>query len=213
MQNNLENKPFAYGDDNQYNQIGGNKQLDKSQKIAVAVLAIFAVFIFVFWIVDAKKGLKGDSNPSQNTQNINTETCKDGSCNSSAIDLKLKDTDKDGLNDYDELNLYGTSPYLEDSDSDGYLDSEEVKSSNDPNCPVGRSCTSLNQNNQTKVNQVENPVIQNANDQSGQQILEGQGSADNIRKLLLESSSIDPELLKQISDEELMKTYKDVLGG
>lgn len=53
---------------------------------------------------------------------------------------KNTDTDGDGLNDYDELNVYKTSPYLKDSDSDGYDDHTEILSGNNPNCPSGKEC-------------------------------------------------------------------------
>lgn len=53
---------------------------------------------------------------------------------------KTKDTDADGLVDYDELYVYKTSPYLADSDSDGFGDKEEVYSGNNPNCPTGKNC-------------------------------------------------------------------------
>ncbi len=55
--------------------------------------------------------------------------------------LKVTDTDKDGLSDYDEVYAYRTSPYIPDSDSDGYTDAEEVKTGNDPNCPKGSDCS------------------------------------------------------------------------
>ena len=35
-------------------------------------------------------------------------------------EMKTKDTDGDGLNDYEESRVYQTSPYLADSDSDGF---------------------------------------------------------------------------------------------
>lgn len=54
--------------------------------------------------------------------------------------LKHKDTDGDGLSDYDELYVYHTSPYLKDSDSDGIPDGEEVRRGTDPNCPEGKTC-------------------------------------------------------------------------
>ena len=53
---------------------------------------------------------------------------------------KTKDTDLDGLVDYDELAVYKTSPYIVDSDSDGYDDKTEIFSGNNPNCPVGKTC-------------------------------------------------------------------------
>ena len=54
--------------------------------------------------------------------------------------LKQKDTDGDGLSDYDELFIFQTSPYLADSDSDGHDDKVEIESGNDPNCPQGQTC-------------------------------------------------------------------------
>ena len=54
--------------------------------------------------------------------------------------LRAADTDHDTLSDYDELNVYRTSPYLEDTDSDGYTDGEEVRSNHDPNCPADKTC-------------------------------------------------------------------------
>lgn len=56
---------------------------------------------------------------------------------------KTKDTDGDGLVDYDELYVYKTSPYVSDSDSDGYDDKQEVFSGNNPNCPEGKDCGSF----------------------------------------------------------------------
>lgn len=54
--------------------------------------------------------------------------------------LKAKDTDGDGLSDYDELYVYHTSPYIKDTDSDGIPDGVEVKNGTDPNCPQGQDC-------------------------------------------------------------------------
>lgn len=54
--------------------------------------------------------------------------------------LRTQDTDGDGLTDYDELYVFRTSPFLEDSDSDGINDGAEVAAETDPNCPKGRTC-------------------------------------------------------------------------
>ncbi len=54
--------------------------------------------------------------------------------------LKAKDTDGDGLSDYDEINVYSASPYLKDSDGDGVDDKTEVLRGTDPNCPEGQNC-------------------------------------------------------------------------
>jgi len=54
--------------------------------------------------------------------------------------LQQIDTDQDGLNDYEEINFYGTSRYLPDTDSDGLTDKQEVDSGTDPLCPEGQAC-------------------------------------------------------------------------
>jgi len=53
---------------------------------------------------------------------------------------KMTDTDHDGLTDYDEMNIYRTSAFNEDTDSDGIPDGVEVKRGTDPNCPEGKAC-------------------------------------------------------------------------
>lgn len=45
------------------------------------------------------------------------------------------DTDKDGISDYNELNLYRTNPGKADSDNDGYADGQEAAILTDPNNP------------------------------------------------------------------------------
>jgi hypothetical protein len=56
---------------------------------------------------------------------------------------RRKDTDRDGLNDYAELNIYKTSPYLADTDSDGIPDAIEIAQGTDPNCPSGQTCGAI----------------------------------------------------------------------
>ena len=54
---------------------------------------------------------------------------------------KTRDTDSDGLTDYDELYVFRTSPYISDTDSDGTGDKAEVYAGTNPNCPEGKTCT------------------------------------------------------------------------
>jgi len=51
----------------------------------------------------------------------------------SSDDYPLNDTDNDGLNDYDELYIFSTDPFLVDTDGDGYSDGDEVEAGTDPN--------------------------------------------------------------------------------
>jgi len=69
-----------------------------------------------------------------------SEAVNGGNTNADIEALKNKDTDGDGLSDYDEIYIYHTSPYIKDSDSDGIPDGTEVKNGTDPNCPQGQDC-------------------------------------------------------------------------
>jgi hypothetical protein len=60
-----------------------------------------------------------------------------------ADDQRRADTDEDGISDYDELNVYRTSPYLRDSDSDRIADNLEIAQGTDPNCATGKTCISV----------------------------------------------------------------------
>ncbi|MDO8630597.1 MAG: hypothetical protein Q7R41_08885 [Phycisphaerales bacterium] len=53
---------------------------------------------------------------------------------------KAMDTDGDTVSDYDELKIYGSSPYLTDTDSDGRTDDVEIASNGDPTCATGAAC-------------------------------------------------------------------------
>lgn len=55
--------------------------------------------------------------------------------------LRNKDTDSDGLTDYEELFTYNSSPYLYSSASDDISDGDKVKDGLNPNCPKGKTCS------------------------------------------------------------------------
>ena len=194
------------------------QSLGKNQKIAVAVLAVLAVAVIITWMVQLKKSINSpfSYNPTETTES--TTTCQGPECQES---LKTKDTDKDGLTDWDELNVYETSPYLEDSDSDGVSDREEIETGADPNCPTGRDCSALANISSESSEEASSAELdlnlgstgeELTSDQEKilQDILAGQVDASALREMLLESG-MDQETLNQISDEDLLASYKEVL--
>ena len=54
--------------------------------------------------------------------------------------LKGKDSDFDGLSDFEEIYIYRTSAYLEDSDGDQLTDKNEINNGTDPLCALGDNC-------------------------------------------------------------------------
>jgi hypothetical protein len=47
-------------------------------------------------------------------------------------EISLKDSDQDGITDYDEIHIYKTDPYSADTDNDGFLDGLEIIDGYDP---------------------------------------------------------------------------------
>lgn len=224
MQEDLQNENIGEIK-NEGENIPPKTSLDKNQKIAMAVLTVFAFFIVIMWMVQFKRGL---TEPFAYKGGDEVETRLSASLQADSDEaLKAKDTDGDDLSDWDELNLYKTSPYLEDSDSDGFTDKQEVESGKDPNCPAGRDCsgapigagneaTSLGENSnnlQDLINQF-NSNLNTSEPSSGgtNDLLQGSIDAATLRQLLLQSG-MDKNALDQISDEELVKSYSEMLKG
>ncbi|MFH1111794.1 MAG: hypothetical protein V1712_01850 [Patescibacteria group bacterium] len=106
--------------------------------------------------------------------------------------LKNKDTDLDGLSDYDELYIYKTSPYLKDTDSDGYTDDTEIKTGNNPNCPTGQTC-----------------LVAPAN-------TEGAALAPRTTaelRALLKQQGVSDEQLASLDDATLLEVYNEIISG
>lgn len=202
------------------------RDLSKNQKIAAIFLAVFSVFVIILWIAQLNKNINDPfSYNSEETSKNNMKACSGPDCLGSDEFLKINDTDKDGLFDWDELNVYQTSPYLEDSDSDGLTDRQEIEAGTDPNCPIGRDCSpdvgsgaSENKDSLSSGLGQDASALKNAGETTPDQekilsdVLSGQGDVNVLRDMLLQSG-MDKESLDKISDEDLMASYEEVLKG
>lgn len=104
--------------------------------------------------------------------------------------LQSKDTDEDGLSDYDELYRLKTSPYLSDSDSDGLSDGDEAAANTDANCPAGQTCTGV----------IVQPVT------SDQEQL-----SPAFLRQALRASGVAQSVLDGLVDEQLLAIYQQIL--
>ncbi len=107
--------------------------------------------------------------------------------------LKLQDSDQDGLNDYEETKVYGTSPFIADTDSDRISDAAEVRAGSDPTCPTGQTC----QGTQTLANNAQstNPFLS----ADFKAILE---DPVKLRQLLIQGGA-DPAIINQLDNQTL----------
>ncbi|MEI7741808.1 MAG: hypothetical protein WCJ29_04870 [bacterium] len=128
--------------------------------------------------------------------------------------LKAKDTDFDGISDYDEINFYSTSPYLADSDSDGIDDKTELVRGTDPNCPQGKQCSMVTElRAELKPSdlfvKVPEPVAPVAS-------LDALASLKNMSpteiRALMKKNGMTDDVLSKLSDEDLVKAYQDALA-
>jgi hypothetical protein len=200
------------------------KKMPRPQKTAVLILSALGIVIVFFGILQLRNRINSPFQVDISGLN-NTDV---------AINSANKDTDGDGLLDYDEFNTYKTSPYLEDTDSDGLLDGVEVKNGTDPNCPVGQDC--YGSNNFAIATGTTSNLIANSGDGANststigsgslgtinvssstsetdlKNTLAGQVDAATLRKILLENGA-DKNTLDAISDEDLLKSYQEVLNN
>jgi len=193
--------------------------LNKNQKIAAASLAVFAILIIVLWAAQLRSNIFGPFNSGTAGNLAATEATDQTQA------LKNKDTDGDGLSDYDELNVYLTSPYLADTDSDGLSDSAEIKNNTDPNCPQGRTCAgellqsaaaadATNDTLNSLLNQfgATNPTNPSASLNSEQLNTLKNIDAASLRQLLIQQG-MPKETLDKISDADLLKSYQETLDS
>jgi hypothetical protein len=197
--------------------VSAEDSLSKEQKLAVFGLAVFGFFILILWAASMKNNIYKPfaDKPSSSLES----TCPNGNCSAAEAEkTKNQDTDGDGLTDWDELNVYFTSPYLEDSDSDGTNDGVEVQNNQDPNCPKGQDCGSVAAD-ASPVSATDglseiflNQEQVNSNQEELSKLFSGQADATTIRQLLKEAGASD-DILSKISDQELVDYYSSVLQG
>lgn len=157
-------------------------------QIALGVVAVVAL-IFGFWQLKTSLRLPVGSGNSE----VNIEAPVFASASQEIIALQQKDSDGDGLSDYEELYVYNSSPYLVDTDSDGYSDKTEVDSGNDPNCAPGTTC---------------GPLIIAKSDNTE---VSTTPTADEIRSMLKQAGASEEEIAKY-DDATLLQIYQEVAG-
>ncbi len=146
---------------------------------------------------------------------------------------KRRDTDGDGISDFDEEKLIGTSPYLRDTDGDGMPDNAELALGKNPTCAEGTTCAGLALD--LSMIATSSPFLspaatmqdgggffaafqQGMNDKK-RMVREQTGSTSTaledslirdaavIRKALLDSGKVDKATLDKVTDAQLLQVY------
>lgn len=186
------------------------RSLPKNRRNIFLLLSTLSVAVLILWIWQLNFRLASPFQiPDSEQISISEETDEFKSL------LLNNDTDGDGLSDYEERTLYGTSVYLADTDGDGLSDRKETTDGSDPLCATGESCDKSIENTQLVSDDTLNLQIGIASsttnvDEMLQSMMSGQASAAQLRFLLSEGGA-DETMLEQLSDEDLLAAYQDML--
>ncbi len=185
------------------------KGLSREQKIGFVLLSLFAVLAIGLGALQIRNTLYGPfalnkEIPPFIEEEINTPEA-----------LRYRDTDLDGLNDFDELYVYTTSPYLADTDSDAISDKQEIDKGQNPLCAEGRPCEgpALSADyTPPAAPPGGTPPSLGLTPPAGampdlRQIL---SNPEELRALLLQSG-MDEQMLQKISNADLLKTVEDMM--
>jgi len=193
------------------------EKLSSKQKIGLGVLSFLGIAALIFGLLQFIYNVKAPF-AGRGTGLTNFKTAEEQDLDQ-VLALQSKDTDQDGLSDFDEIYFYKTSPYLEDSDSDGYSDKQEVDSGNDPNCPAGKDCmtaeggTSSGSSSPSASSDLTNSNLTNSNLTNTNidlELLGGQATPEAIRQAMRQAG-VGDEILNKIDDETLMEIYQETL--
>ncbi len=172
----------------------GQNLSKKQQKFAlllVAFIGFLAIGIAVYQFFHTLRAPFAIKNVALNINGLTTQQAL-------IEGLRTKDTDEDGISDYDELYTYRTSPYLADSDSDKISDKDELAAGKNPNCPEGKDCLQ--------------PSITNTNSLV---VIPGTPQASDIPiatlRQTLKDAGAPEDVLNGMSDDELRQLYQEVV--
>jgi hypothetical protein len=185
--------------------------LPRSKKTAVILLSTIAAGILITWFWQFNSRINKPFNPDPDQQALAVANKEN-----EAVSEKIRDTDHDGLSDFDEANSYQTSPFIEDTDGDGISDGQEIALNKDPLCPEGTDCSlnSLTTNLVATTTATTATTTDTTIDSSDEALIlkamSGSGDPASLRALLIKNGA-NTEDLSKISDADLMASYVEVL--
>lgn len=199
-------------------------KLTREQKTGFVLLLIFGILTIGLGFLQMRNNVYG---PYAYSFDETAQNELDSILTDEQVRLQAIDTDGDGINNYEELFFYQTSPYLSDTDSDGISDKQEIEDGEDPLCAKGTICDSADEVGQTATSTgtfgtVGSAPIQGqsnllgtvdkaSNPQNEEEIANLISDPDQIRKMLLKTGQISQERLNNITDEQLILLVKDIV--
>jgi len=188
------------------------------QKISFTMLLLFGIIIVALGFLQMRNTIYGPF-VIRASDLAGPETS--GIFESEEVRLQSIDTDQDTINDYEELQFFGTSPYLPDTDSDGIQDKKEIDAGTDPLCPEGKQCARI----ETQASTTSQGLVPVLGEQSDIGKDPGAPPATDIlgnltslstnpatlRELMLRSGAISKEELNKVDDATLLLLAQNLI--
>ncbi|MFH1291752.1 MAG: thrombospondin type 3 repeat-containing protein [bacterium] len=186
-----------------------NIKLTREQKTGFVLLLVFAILALSLGVLQIRNTMYKPFALSNQIPPLSDSIINDINV------LRYRDTDQDGLNDFEELYVYETSPYLEDSDSDGIDDKQEVSKGTNPLCAQGMDCAgsvAINQDGQASdsVSSSLPKWITPPNQEQPADLANLLKDTKQLREMLT-TAGVDQKILDQVSDEQLQAIIDDAL--
>lgn len=182
--------------------------LTSEQKFGFVFLLIFAILCLILSFFQLRNNLY---RPYALTNSVPDNLVKEKFSDPTEA-LHYRDTDVDGLNDFDEIYVYGTSAYLDDTDSDGVKDKDEISQGRNPLCAEGTSCDTQNAENlpsQALESWIKNPDSTSSTLFNTEEYLNDPAKI----KALLISSGVNEESLTGLTDDELKTLGAEIFSS
>ncbi|MFH1789788.1 MAG: hypothetical protein ABH832_01845 [bacterium] len=182
-------------------------KLKPEQKIGFFLLLVFGTLSLGLGVLHIRNTMYRPFALNNSVPPLSTTITQDQS------HLRFRDTDNDAVNDFDELYVYKTSPYLADTDSDGITDGQEINNNSDPLCPQGQSCSNFNANVSiapTSSSYAISALGEPPTTTLPLDLNSALSDPQQVRQLLL-SAGMDPSALSAISDVDLMASVSSIM--
>lgn len=181
--------------------------LSKEQKIGFVLLSVFAILAIGLGMLQIRNTMYApfalnNEIPAGIKDQINSPEA-----------LHFRDTDLDGLNDFDELYVYSTSPYLTDTDSDGIVDKMEIEQGKNPLCAEGVDCAGTLFNPGVILDSNASATIQVADPGAPPADFNAILSDPAQIRTILRNSGIEENILEKFSDADLVEVIKEMTAS
>lgn len=209
-------------------------QLKRNQKIAFIAFVVGAVFLLFMTGASVMDGINAPFKGKVADLIKNKELLQDPTKVQEEYE-KRTDTDGDGISDWDEQNIYKTSPYLWSTAGDEVPDNVKIALGENPWCKHGEKCTPnpmrfdfattslpytdlINQQNTAQdlnAYLTNNEQLKAGAEQAGANMdLRSQVPKDPavLRKALIDSGKVTQEDLDKLTDEQLMQLVDQAIN-